>query len=129
MPRFWAKAKPSLPSDEVSHHPLVHLPTSTVVPFGRRVRTSASKPGAFRRLVSALRVTGLAIAPTADTRVTMAANAAIRTKLMAVLLFPSVAPPAQSYLTPATPPYSISRIEKTFGLLPDFNLIANARAP
>jgi hypothetical protein len=36
---------------------------------------------------------GLAVAPTADSRVTMAANAAIRTTLMVILLFPFLAPP------------------------------------
>jgi hypothetical protein len=44
---------------------------------------------------------------------------------MAVLSFPSeVVPPAQRYLTPATLPYSISRLQKTFSALPSFNLIA-----
>jgi hypothetical protein len=44
---------------------------------------------------------------------------------MAVLSFPSqIVPPAQRYLTPATRPYSICRIQKTFGALPSFNLIA-----
>jgi hypothetical protein len=88
------------------------LPTSTVVPFGIRVRTSPSVPGDFRKFVSAVRVTGLAIAPTADERVTMAANAAIRTKLMAVLFFlPSRRRPRR-HLTPAVISNSRSRIQK-----------------
>src|SRR3984957_439164 len=130
MPRFWAKAKPFLSFIVVSHHPLVHLPTSTVVPFGIRVRTSLSKPGDFRKLVSAERVTGFAIAPTADRRVMMAADAAIRTKLMAVLVFlPRVTPPARRYLTPAAAPPSSSRIQKTRCALRSFNLIARGAAP
>jgi hypothetical protein len=84
-------AKPSCPFSEVSHQPLLHLPTSTVVPFGIRVRIGLSVPGAFRRLVSAPMVTGLAVAQTADARVKIAADAAIRTKLMAVLLAASFA--------------------------------------
>jgi hypothetical protein len=49
---------------------------------------------------------------------------------MAVPLFPSfVAPPARRYLTPAAPPHSRPRLQKSFRALPDFNLIANACAP
>src|SRR6202035_1915864 len=111
IPRFWAMAKPFLSSNEVSHHPLVHLPTSTVVPFGISVRTSLSVPGAFRRLVSVVRVTGLAVALAADTRVKMAADAAIRTKLMAVLLFPSIVahPPMALFNSSRASAFKISR--------------------
>jgi hypothetical protein len=66
---------------------LLHLPTSTVVPFGIIVRTGLSVPADFLKLVSAVVAIGLAVTPTADRRVTMAADAAIRTKLMAVPLF------------------------------------------
>jgi hypothetical protein len=96
---------------------------------------SVSEPHCPCRLLfsdwgSAVRVTGLAVAPTADKTVKMAADAAIRTKLIAIPLFPSfVAPPAQRYLTPAARSYSISRFQKTFCALPSFNLIASTGAP
>jgi hypothetical protein len=47
-------------------------------------------PGDFRRLVSAVAAIGLAVAQTTDRMVKTAADAAIRTKLMAVLFFPSL---------------------------------------
>jgi hypothetical protein len=47
-------------------------------------------PGDLRKFVSAVVAIGLAIAPTAERRVKMAADAAIRTKLMAVLFFPAL---------------------------------------
>jgi hypothetical protein len=50
------------------------------------VRTGLSVPGDFRKLVSPVVVIGLAVAPTADRMVKMAAHAAIRKKLMALLL-------------------------------------------
>jgi hypothetical protein len=59
-------AKPSCPLNEVSHHPLVHFPTSTEVPFGISVMTGLSVPGDFRRFVSPVVVTGLAIAKAAE---------------------------------------------------------------
>ena len=74
--------KPSLPSSEASHQPLVHLPTSTVVPFGISVSTSVSVPGPFRRFVSAVVAIGLAVAAPVNSKVT-AADAAACTKRMA----------------------------------------------
>jgi hypothetical protein len=62
---------------------LVHLPISTVVPFGMRVTTSLSVPGPFRKFVSAVVAIGLAVAQAENSRVTIAADAAARTKLMA----------------------------------------------
>ena len=67
--------KPSCPLREASHQPLVHLPTSTVVPLGIRVSTSLLVPGDFRKLVSVEIAIGLAVAPTADSRVKTAADA------------------------------------------------------
>jgi hypothetical protein len=64
------------------------------------VRTGLSVPGDFRKLVSPVVVIGLAVAPTADRRVKMAADAAIRKKLMALLLILSSRRP-HSYLTAA----------------------------
>jgi hypothetical protein len=58
-----------------------------VVPFGIRVRTSLSVPGDFRRFVSPLVTTGLAIAQAADRSVKIATDPAIRTRLMADLFF------------------------------------------
>jgi hypothetical protein len=48
MPTLRPMTTPSLPSTEASHQPLVHLPTSTVVPFGISVTTSLLVPGDFR---------------------------------------------------------------------------------
>ena len=61
----------------------MHLPTSTVVPFGISVTTSLLVQDDFRKLVSAVVATGLAVAPTADSRVMMAADAAACIKRMA----------------------------------------------
>src|SRR6476469_5807351 len=62
MPRLRAIAKPSLPSHVTLHQPASHSPTSTSVPFGIRPSVSLLVPGAARRLVSAVIVTGLAAA-------------------------------------------------------------------
>src|SRR4029077_6114243 len=78
--------KPSRPSTEVSHHPLLHLPTSTIVPFGMMVRTGLSVPADLRRLVSAVVAIGLAVAQTADRSVKTAVDAAILARLMAILV-------------------------------------------
>jgi hypothetical protein len=64
---------------------LLHLPTSIEVPFGISVRIRLFVPGDFRKLVSAVVSIGLASAPIAGRRVKIAAHAAIRTELMAVL--------------------------------------------
>src|SRR5436309_14105949 len=98
MPRFCAKTYPSCPLNEVWHHPLLHLPTSTEVPFGISVSTALLVPGEVRRLVSPARVTGLAVAQAAGTRMKMAAHAAIRTELMAIhFLLPACRRPRPSY--------------------------------
>src|SRR5580704_7659398 len=83
MPTLRPMTKPSLPSNDASHQPLVHLPISTVVPLGMRVTTSLSVPGPFRKFVSAVVAIGLAVAQAVNSRVTIAADAAARTKLMA----------------------------------------------
>src|SRR6185437_8497695 len=99
-PTFRAMTNPSWPFREASHQPLVHLPISTVVPFGIRVTTSLSVPAALRKLVSVLTAIGFADAHATDNRVKAAADAAIRTKLMALLPFPSpFQPPARRDLT------------------------------
>jgi hypothetical protein len=72
---------------------LLHLPTSTVVPFVISVTTGLSVPGDLRRLVSAVVVIGLALAQTADRNVKITADAATRTKLMVSSFFPSLASP------------------------------------
>jgi len=64
---------------------LLHLPTSTVVPFGMSVSTSLLVPAALRKLVSAVVVMGLAVAHVIETNVATAADAAIRVKTKADL--------------------------------------------
>src|ERR1700742_2827581 len=86
IPTFRVMTKPSCPFSEASHQPLLHLPTSTVVPFGISVSTSLLVPAALRRLVSVVTAIGFADAHTADSRVKMAAVAAILTTLMALLV-------------------------------------------
>jgi hypothetical protein len=51
------------------------------------VRTGLSVPGDFLKFVSPIVAIGLATAQTADKRMTMAADAAIRTGFMALLSF------------------------------------------
>src|SRR3979409_1311139 len=51
-----------MPFQATMHHPLVQVPTSTIVPFGISVMISASVPGAFRKLTSAATVAGFAAA-------------------------------------------------------------------
>jgi hypothetical protein len=69
---------------------LLHLPISTVAPFGMMVRTGLSVEADFLKLVSAVVAMGLAAAQTADRKTTTAADAAIRTTFMAFLsLFPA----------------------------------------
>jgi hypothetical protein len=62
---------------------LVHLPISTVVPFGTSVTTSLSVLGDLRRFVSTDVAIGLAVAQASVAKVMMAADAAARTKRMA----------------------------------------------
>src|ERR1700744_2878550 len=88
-PTFRAMTKPSCPFRDASHQPLLHLPTSTVVPFGISVSTSLLVPAALRKLVSVLTATGFADAHAADSTVTMAAKAATRTTPMALLVLRS----------------------------------------
>jgi hypothetical protein len=45
-------------------------------------------PADFRKLVSVLTAIGLAVAPTADNSVKVAADTAIRARLMVLLVFP-----------------------------------------
>src|ERR1700744_6200849 len=114
MPTFRAITKPSLPPSEASHQPSLHLPTSTVVPAGISVRTSLSVPAALRRLVSVRTAIGFAVAQAADSRVKMAAAAAIRTKLMALLVFPSRSAARAGFNVRHRPEYKAPLLQKNF---------------
>src|ERR1700753_1771520 len=83
---FRLMTKPSCPFRDASHQPLLHLPTSTVVPFGISVNTSLLVPAVLRRLGSEATAIGFAHAHTADSTVKMATDAAILTTLMALLV-------------------------------------------
>jgi hypothetical protein len=64
---------------------LLHLPSSIEVPFGIIANTALLVAGDVLRLLSRVRVIGLAIAQVAGTSAKTAAHAAIRTGLMVVL--------------------------------------------
>src|ERR1700761_3340317 len=85
-PTLRLMTKPSCPFRDASHQPLLHLPTSTVVPFGISVSTSLLVPAALRKLVSVVTAIGFADAHATDSRVKTATDAAILTTLMALLV-------------------------------------------
>src|ERR1700674_2892385 len=83
---FPAKAKPVCSFQVTEHHPLLHLSTSTVEPFGISVTASLVVAGPFRRFVSATVVTGLAATYSADRVRTVAAHSVRRVRCMNLTL-------------------------------------------